>query len=53
MVRALGEYEIGDLKTLIPFHEAILQTRQWAHAETCRDLIEDREWLKTLAGPEG
>ncbi len=51
MVRALGEYEIGGLKTLIPFHTAILQTDQWAAAETCRDLIEDREWLKTLAFP--
>ncbi|MEA2160144.1 MAG: acetyl-CoA/propionyl-CoA carboxylase, biotin carboxylase, biotin carboxyl carrier protein [Solirubrobacteraceae bacterium] len=49
MVRALREYEIGDLKTLLPFHEAILQTRQWANAETCRDLIEDRKWLKQLA----
>jgi acetyl-CoA/propionyl-CoA carboxylase biotin carboxyl carrier protein len=49
MVRALGEYAIEGLRTLIPFHEAILQTKQWANAETCRDLIEDREWLKTLA----
>jgi acetyl-CoA/propionyl-CoA carboxylase biotin carboxyl carrier protein len=51
MLRALSEYEIEDLKTLIPFHQAILQTRQWANAETCRDLIEDRKWLKTLAFP--
>ncbi|MGB9185133.1 MAG: acetyl-CoA carboxylase biotin carboxylase subunit [Solirubrobacteraceae bacterium] len=51
MLRALHEYEIGHLKTLIPFHLAILQTRQWANAETCRDLIEDRDWLKTLAFP--
>jgi len=49
MVRALREYEIEELKTLLPFHEAILQTRQWAAAETCRDLISDRKWLKTLA----
>ena len=49
MLRALGEYEITELKTLIPFHRAILQTRQWADAETCRDLIEDRQWLKQLA----
>jgi acetyl-CoA/propionyl-CoA carboxylase biotin carboxyl carrier protein len=49
MIRALREYEIGGLKTLLPFHEAILQTRQWHDAETCRDLIEDRKWLKTLA----
>jgi acetyl-CoA/propionyl-CoA carboxylase biotin carboxyl carrier protein len=52
MVRALGEYEIEGLKTLIPFHTAILQTDQWANAETCRDLIEDRAWLKTLAFPK-
>src|SRR5579884_3503343 len=52
MVRALGEYEIEGVKTLMPFHTAILQTEQWANAETCRDLIEDREWLKTLAFPK-
>jgi acetyl-CoA/propionyl-CoA carboxylase, biotin carboxylase, biotin carboxyl carrier protein len=51
MVRALSEYEIGGLKTLLPFHTAILQTEQWANAETCRDLIEDKKWLKTLAFP--
>jgi acetyl-CoA/propionyl-CoA carboxylase biotin carboxyl carrier protein len=49
MVRALSEYEIGGLKTLLPFHTAILQTEQWANAETCRDLIEDKKWLKSLA----
>ena len=52
MLRALGEYEIEKLKTLIPFHTAILQTRQWHDAETCRDLIEDRAWLKELAFPK-
>jgi acetyl-CoA/propionyl-CoA carboxylase biotin carboxyl carrier protein len=51
MIRALGEYEIETLKTLIPFHQAILATEQWANAETCRDLIEDRGWLKQLAFP--
>jgi acetyl-CoA/propionyl-CoA carboxylase biotin carboxyl carrier protein len=51
MVRALGEYEIEGVKTLIPFHTAILQTEQWLNAETCRDLIEDRKWLKELAAP--
>jgi acetyl-CoA/propionyl-CoA carboxylase biotin carboxyl carrier protein len=52
MLRALGEYRIEGLKTLIPFHQALLQTPQWAGAETCRDLIEDREWLKALAFPK-
>jgi acetyl-CoA/propionyl-CoA carboxylase, biotin carboxylase, biotin carboxyl carrier protein len=51
MLRALGEYEIENLKTLIPFHTAILETRQWHDAETCRDLIENRAWLKELAFP--
>jgi acetyl-CoA/propionyl-CoA/long-chain acyl-CoA carboxylase, biotin carboxylase, biotin carboxyl carrier protein len=51
-VRALGEYEIGGLKTLIPFHVALLQTEQWANGETCRDLLEDKDWLKTLAFPK-
>jgi len=48
-VRALHEYEIEGLKTLIPFHVALLQTEQWANGETCRDLLEDKSWLKTLA----
>ncbi|HXE99428.1 MAG TPA: acetyl-CoA carboxylase biotin carboxylase subunit [Solirubrobacterales bacterium] len=48
MLRALGEYEIGGLVTLVPFHEAILVTDQWRNAETCRDLIGDRKWLKSL-----
>jgi acetyl-CoA/propionyl-CoA carboxylase, biotin carboxylase, biotin carboxyl carrier protein len=51
MIRALGEYEIAELKTLIPFHQALLATEQWRNAETCRDLVEDREWLKQLAFP--
>ncbi|MGC1166949.1 MAG: acetyl-CoA carboxylase biotin carboxylase subunit [Solirubrobacterales bacterium] len=49
MLRALGEYEVGGLTTLIPFHEAILATEQWQRGETCRDLMEDREWLKSTA----
>jgi len=49
MLRALHEYEIEGLKTLIPFHKALLQTEQWAEGSTCRELMEDREWLKTLA----
>ena len=46
MLRALGEYEIGNLTTLIPFHRAILQTDEWAAGGTCRELVEDRAWLK-------
>ncbi len=49
MLRALGEYRVEGLKTLIPFHQALLATEQWARGETCRDLVEDRDWLKQLA----
>jgi acetyl-CoA/propionyl-CoA carboxylase biotin carboxyl carrier protein len=52
MLRALGEYQITELKTLIPFHQALLATEQWRNAETCRDLVEDRKWLKQLAFPK-
>jgi acetyl-CoA/propionyl-CoA carboxylase biotin carboxyl carrier protein len=51
MLRALGEFEIEGLKTLIPFHQALLASEQWARGETCRDLLEDRTWLKALAFP--
>ena len=49
MLRALAEYEIEGLKTLIPFHRALLKTEQWAKGDTCRELLEDKAWLKTLA----
>ena len=52
MERALNEFEIEGLKTLIPFHKAIMASEQWAKGETCRDMIEDRAWLKTLAFPK-
>jgi acetyl-CoA/propionyl-CoA carboxylase biotin carboxyl carrier protein len=49
MLRALGEYEIEGITTLVPFHRALLATKQWANGETCRDLTENPEWLKSLA----
>src|SRR4051794_4539743 len=49
MIRALDEYEVGGVTTLIPFHSALLATEQWANGETCRDLVGDRDWLKELA----
>ncbi len=52
MLRALGEYEIGELRTLIPFHRALLASEQWQRAETCRDLVEDRAWLKATDQPD-
>jgi acetyl-CoA/propionyl-CoA carboxylase, biotin carboxylase, biotin carboxyl carrier protein len=52
MLRALHEYEVGGLTTLIPFHRALLATEQWQRAETARDLLTDRDWLKGLAPEE-
>ncbi len=52
MLRALSEFDIGGLKTLLPFHKALMATEQWANGETCRDLVEDKDWLKQLAFPK-
>jgi acetyl-CoA/propionyl-CoA carboxylase biotin carboxyl carrier protein len=51
MLRALAEYEIGGVTTLLPFHRALLATEQWQRGETCRDLLEDSEWLGSIAAP--
>lgn len=51
MLRALNEYEIEGLTTLIPFHKALLQTEEWAKGDTCHALLEDKEWLKSTAAP--
>ena len=51
MRRALHEYRIEGPRTLIPFHQALLASEQWAQGETCRDLVSDRKWLKALAQP--
>jgi acetyl-CoA/propionyl-CoA carboxylase biotin carboxyl carrier protein len=49
MLRALSEYELEGIKTLIPFHQALLATDEWANGETCRNLMEDKKWLKATA----
>ncbi len=49
MLRALAEFRIGGITTLVGFHRALLATPQWARGETCRDLLEDRAWLAALA----
>ncbi len=52
MRRALREFEITGLITLIPFHERLLATEQWARGETCRDLLEDDAWLTSIGSGE-
>ena len=54
MLRALGEYEIGGLKTLMPFHKAILATRPVGQRRDLSRPDRGQKWLKTLqqAPPE-
>jgi acetyl-CoA/propionyl-CoA carboxylase biotin carboxyl carrier protein len=43
MLRALGEYEIGGVTTLVGFHRAQLEHRCFSAAETCRGITESEE----------
>lgn len=52
MLRALEEYKIEGLTTLIPFHKTIMATQNWAEASTCSELLEDPEWLASTAPAE-
>jgi acetyl-CoA/propionyl-CoA carboxylase, biotin carboxylase, biotin carboxyl carrier protein len=49
MLRALDEYRIEPLTTLIPFHKAVMASDEWAEASTFREKIADKKWLKSLA----
>jgi acetyl-CoA/propionyl-CoA carboxylase biotin carboxyl carrier protein len=40
MLRALGEYEIGGITTLIGFHRALLDHPCFVAGETCRNVVE-------------
>jgi acetyl-CoA/propionyl-CoA carboxylase biotin carboxyl carrier protein len=48
MLRALGEFRVEGVKTLVGFHRALLSHPRFAAGETCRDLVESEE-LKELA----
>jgi acetyl-CoA/propionyl-CoA carboxylase biotin carboxyl carrier protein len=43
MLRALGEYEIDGVKTLVGFHRALLSHGCFAAGETCKGLVESEE----------
>jgi acetyl-CoA/propionyl-CoA carboxylase biotin carboxyl carrier protein len=43
MLRALGEYEIGGVTTLVGFHRALLEHDCFVGGETCRRVIESEE----------
>jgi acetyl-CoA/propionyl-CoA carboxylase biotin carboxyl carrier protein len=40
MLRALAEYVVEGVPTLVGFHRALLETPEFAAGETCRDLVE-------------
>jgi acetyl-CoA/propionyl-CoA carboxylase biotin carboxyl carrier protein len=43
MLRALGEYEIGGVKTLVGFHKALLSHPCFRAGETCHGIVESPE----------
>jgi acetyl-CoA/propionyl-CoA carboxylase biotin carboxyl carrier protein len=43
MLRALGEYEIGGVTTLLGFHRALLEHPCFVAGETCHDVVESKE----------
>jgi acetyl-CoA/propionyl-CoA carboxylase biotin carboxyl carrier protein len=43
MLRALGEFELGGVKSLLGFHRALLSHPDFAAAKTCRDLVDSKE----------
>jgi len=43
MLRALGEYQIGGVKTLIGFHKALLSHPCFRAGETCHGIVESAE----------
>ena len=49
MLRALGEFEVDGVDTLLPFHRRLLASDEWARGETARNLLADRDWLRATA----
>jgi biotin carboxylase len=49
MLRALDEFHVEGVATLLPFHRAYLRTREWHEAEPPHALLADDEWLASLA----
>ena len=43
MLRALGEYEIGGITTLLGFHQALLEHPCFVAGETCHGVVESEE----------
>ena len=46
MLRALGEFEVGGVKTLVGFHRALLSHACFRAGETCEGIVESKELAK-------
>ena len=44
MLRALGEYEIGGITTLLGFHQALLEHPCFVEGATCHGVVESESW---------
>ena len=49
MLRALAEFRIEGIATLVPFHRALLASDEWARGETAANLLGDPDWLAATA----
>ncbi len=52
MLRALGEYEIGGITTLLGFHRALLEHPCFVAGETCHGVVESDELAQQAKGLE-
>jgi acetyl-CoA/propionyl-CoA carboxylase biotin carboxyl carrier protein len=52
MLRALSEFEVGGVHSLIPLHRAILEHPHFSEGSTMHDFVEGGGYAATLAGDE-
>jgi acetyl/propionyl-CoA carboxylase alpha subunit len=52
MIEALEAFTLTGITTLLPFHRQLLDSPQWRKGETCRDLVDDLDWLRSTATAE-
>src|SRR3954453_17282930 len=52
MLRALSEFEVGGVHSLIPLHRAILEHPDFSKGSTMHDFVEGGGYAATLAGQE-
>ena len=50
MLRALGEFEVAGVKTLIPLHQAIMRHPEFAEGGTLREFVEGGGFARTQDG---